>query len=228
VIQHGDSSASSDLIAVKSDSMIYFYSNLVNLGDNRGFEPKIVRNDKHAIYTGIAISGDKLYATDMANRCIDVYDTNYQYLSTYQNLFVDSHLPNNYTPINIVPSSRSCSCSNRLYVTYGLLDISSGPDFNQLVKGHGRINLYTSGGTLKKHLGGHRHLDIPWGVVVLSYDQLLVMNHGSGRFVVYQDKESHIVRGVKLKDAWGIALGQSKCDLLVAFDHYVIGHLKSK
>lgn len=80
---------------------------------------------RNAVYTGVAVVNDQLYATDMSNRTIDVYDYQFTYLDGLSQAFVDPlAIPDGYTPVNIV------AIGQYLYVVYNQLDLDDLPDFD--------------------------------------------------------------------------------------------------
>lgn len=72
--------ASSHLVATRADTFIYVYAPLINVPGLQAVIANVSGVDKHAVYTSVAIINDQLYATDMANRSIDVFDFNFDYL----------------------------------------------------------------------------------------------------------------------------------------------------
>ena len=63
-----------------------------------------------------------LYATDFHNNAIDVFDKNFNLVSTRRRQFTDPSLPTGYAPFNIQ------AVGNRLYVTYAVQDAAKHDD----------------------------------------------------------------------------------------------------
>jgi uncharacterized protein (TIGR03118 family) len=137
-----------------------------------------------AVFKGLAIAqaaaGPELFATDVANAKVDVFNSNFSPMSTPRE-FVDPAIPAGYTPFGIQ------MLKGNLYVTYGLQnaqknDVVPGP-------GLGYVDIYSVNGTLIKHLivgGGKSPLNEPWGLAIAPKHfgrlsgKLLVGNLGNG------------------------------------------------
>jgi uncharacterized protein (TIGR03118 family) len=107
-------------------------------------------NSTGASYTGLAItnhtSGNMIYAADTANRKVDIYDGNFNFVTS----FTDTALPKNATPFGIQDINGS------VYVAY--CDANGGPD--------GVIDVFTEAGVFVKHLVKGAPLNQPWGMAV--------------------------------------------------------------
>ncbi|MGD0568331.1 MAG: TIGR03118 family protein [Candidatus Sulfotelmatobacter sp.] len=103
-----------------------------------------------AVYTGLAISnhpsGNFLFAADSWNNKVDVYDANFNWVTS----FTDATVPAGFTPFGIQ------DINGMVYVAYAA---SSGT-------GGGDIDIFTESGTFVKRLTDSSWLNQPWGFTV--------------------------------------------------------------
>lgn len=101
-----------------------------------------------AIYTGLAITnyttGNFLYAADNWNNKIDMYDGNFNLVTS----FTDSTVPAGFAPFGIQ------DINGLLYVAYA--STSGGPG--------GYVDIFTEAGTFVKQLVQNGKLNQPWGL----------------------------------------------------------------
>jgi uncharacterized protein (TIGR03118 family) len=165
-----------------------------------------------AVYTGLAItnrkSNNRLYAADMANNKIDVYDGNFTPV-VHAGAFTDPSIPTNFSVFGIQ------DINGEVYVTYA--DTTGGPG--------GFVDKYTEAGVLVggKHLISGAPLNQPWGMAAAPpnfgplSNTLLVSNNinrngtinafdaVSGQFVgIVKDKGG---KPFFIDQLWGIAFG---------------------
>ena len=159
-----------------------------------------------ASYTGLAIthntSGNLLFAANLGNNQVEVYDTNFTLVKT----IVDKTLPANFTPFGIQ------DISNVVYVTYA--DSTGGPG--------GFINMYTENGTFIKRLTQDSHLNQPWGVAAapvnfgpLSNTLMVSNNTNSGTINAFDGVTGTFVgvlkdqtgKPISINQLWGITFG---------------------
>ncbi len=175
-----------------------------------------------AIFKGIAISptakgGPLLYAADVANAKIDIFNKDFQPVSN-AGKFVDSSLPKGYAPFNIQ------LLDGDLYVTYG--EQNSSKTDVVLGAGLGVVDVFNVNGTLIKHLisnGSSSPLDAPWGLAIAPAKfgpfagDLLVGNLGNGWINVF-NPTSGAFKGtidgtngypITIDGLWGLIVGNS-------------------
>jgi uncharacterized protein (TIGR03118 family) len=136
----------------------------------------------HAVFKGLALStapkaGPELFAADVANARVDVFNRDFRPLSTPSE-FKDPKIPAGYAPFGIQ------NLNGRIYVSYGKqnksrTDVVPGP-------GLGFVDVYTVNGKLIRHLAAHGPLNEPWGLALAPKGftpfagDLLVGNLGNG------------------------------------------------
>jgi uncharacterized protein (TIGR03118 family) len=172
-----------------------------------------------AVFKGLALAttpkaGPELFAADVHNARIDVFNSAFHPLKTPAE-FHDKKIPAGYAPFNIQ------LLGNRLYVTYGLqnrakTDVVPG-------KGRGFVDVYSVNGFLIKHLVSHGALDEPWGLAMAPAGfgpfagKLLVGNLGNGWINVYNPTTGAYLGWLKrpngtpvaIPGLWGLMVGNN-------------------
>ncbi len=175
-----------------------------------------------AVFKGLAISatsksGPMLYAADVANGTIDMFNGSFQPVSN-AGKFVDPALPAGYVPFNIQ------NLGGDLYVTYGLqnkhkTNVKPGA-------GWGVVDVYNVNGKLLHHLvsnGPSSPLNEPWGLAIAPAGfgpfagDLLVGNLGNGWINAF-NKTTGAFLGtldgtngypITIDGLWGLMVGNS-------------------
>jgi uncharacterized protein (TIGR03118 family) len=140
-----------------------------------------------SVYKGLAIaqSGGQyfLYATDFHNRRVDVFDSNFDYKFSFNDLTV----PSDFAPFNIR------AINDQLYVTYAKQLAPDNHD-DQAGPGNGFVDVFNTDGTFVKRLISHGALNSPWGLALVPENfgelsgKLLVGNFGNGIINIYNAK----------------------------------------
>jgi uncharacterized protein (TIGR03118 family) len=172
-----------------------------------------------ALYSGLAIATDsqgvtRLYAADFAKNTIDVYNQNFQLVTSLPGNFTDSKLPSGYSAFNIQ------AVNNKLYVEYAPIDkILAGT----AASGEGAVDVYSADGQLEQRLilPGNPHLNQPWGIAVPPPDfgsfsnDLLVGNFGNGNINAFNPRNGQFVgelresngQPIAITHLWGMEFG---------------------
>jgi uncharacterized protein (TIGR03118 family) len=134
-----------------------------------------------AVYKGLAMANNGtanlLYATDLHNAKIDVFDTHFL-KTAVPGGFADPTLPAGFAPFGIQ------QLNNQLYVTYAKQDATAHDE--QLGAGLGYVNVFDANGTLVKRFASAGVLDAPWGIAMAPAGfgsvggDLLIGNFGDG------------------------------------------------
>jgi uncharacterized protein (TIGR03118 family) len=131
-----------------------------------------------AAYTGLAISGDWLYAADFHNGRVDIIDGNWK-LVKKPGAFSDPWLPKGYSPFGIQ------AAGGYVFVTYAKVDPKTGDE--QKGRGLGIVDEYSTDGVLLHRVATKGKLNAPWGVAWApatgfgkASGSLLVGNFGDG------------------------------------------------
>lgn len=176
----------------------------------------------NAVFKGIALSptsksGPLLYAADVANATIDIFNKKFQPVSN-AGKFVDPALPAGYAPFNIQ------LLAGNLYVTYGKQNAKK----TNVVPGagFGVVDEYSVNGKLIAHLvsnGKKSPLNEPWGIVIAPAKfgpfggDLLVGNLGNGWINAFNPTTGAYIGPldgtsgfpININGLWGLTIGNS-------------------
>jgi uncharacterized protein (TIGR03118 family) len=175
------------------------------------------RSSSGAIYKGLAIANDKLYATDFHNGRVDVFDKSFNLVPGG---FSDPRIAKGYAPFGIQ------ALGGNIFVTYAQQDAAKKDDV--AAPGQGFADEFTPDGVLVAQVvnSGKKNapLNASWGLALAPTDfgvfagDLLVGNFGNGRISAYQDRgggkwvyKGQLRRGdqtlVTIDGLWAIAFG---------------------
>jgi len=159
-----------------------------------------------ASYTGLAItsksSGNMLYAADINNNKVDVYDGNFKFVTS----FTDTTLPKGYAPFGIQ------DINGLVYVSFAPTNGSAG----------GVVDIFKENGSFVKHFARGKPLNQPWGFAVapknfgpLSNTLLVSNNTNTGTINGFNLKTGKFVGTLKngagkpfvIDQLWGIEFG---------------------
>ena len=174
------------------------------------FEPDnaliaVNNSSSDAIYTGLAItshaSGNYIYAADFWNNKVDVYDGNFNLVTS----FTDTHLPAGFAPFGIQ------DINGQVYVAFAATNGGKG----------GYIDIFDENGTFVKTLIKGKPLNQPWGFAVapsnfgpLSNTLLITNNTNSGTINGFNPSTGALVgtiesagKAIKISQIWAIEFG---------------------
>jgi uncharacterized protein (TIGR03118 family) len=171
----------------------------------------------HAVFDGLAVANDRLYATDFHNSKVDTFDASFQPLSLP---FKDPGIPKGYAPFGIQ------ALNGNIFVTYAKQDSNAA---NSIPGGGlGYVDEFTPDGTLVTRVASagspRTPLNAPWGLAMAPSNfgaysgDLLVGNFGNGRVSAYLQLSSgkwvykgqlRVANGtpIVLDGLWAIAFG---------------------
>jgi len=136
-----------------------------------------------AVFKGLAIAGDRLYATDFHNGKVDVFDGSFGDVNT-PGAFVDPSIPAGYAPFGIQ------NIDGNIFVTYAKQDADAHDDVAG--QGHGFVDEYDADGALIGRVATHGQLNSPWGLALAPASfgrfggDLLVGNFGDGQITAFE------------------------------------------
>jgi uncharacterized protein (TIGR03118 family) len=140
-----------------------------------------------AIFKGLAIAdtggaGPRLYATDFHNAQVDVWDQNFNQITT-PGAFQDPAIPRGFAPFGIQ------AVNGTIVVTYAKQDADAEDDVAGA--GLGFVDAYSTSGVLLRRFAARGPLNAPWGIALAPFGfggasgALLIGNFGDGRINAY-------------------------------------------
>jgi uncharacterized protein (TIGR03118 family) len=151
------------------------------------YDDGVTNGASHAVYKGLAlgsVNGSSfLYATDLHNNKVDVFDTNFTKPADMQGKFIDPTMPAGFVPFGIV------ALNNQLYVTYAMQD---GAKHDEVTgAGMGYVDIYDLSGNFVSRFASAGALNAPWGIALApagfgSFEgDLLIGNFGDGTINIF-------------------------------------------
>ena len=136
-----------------------------------------------AVYKGVAMIGDRLFAADFRNGVVDIYDSKWHWLGA----FTDSEVDPGFGPFNVA------AIDGELYVTFAKI---APPDFmdDEAGPGNGYVDVFSAKGKFLRRLVSHGPLNSPWGIAQAPANfgkfskALLVGNFGDGTINAFNIK----------------------------------------
>lgn len=206
VVRANGRSGPARFIYACEDGTIRAWSPTVPSGWSKQAVPAVVEGPTGAIYRGIALAHDRLYATDFHNGRVVVFDSRWRRV-TRRGAFVDPRISAWYAPFGIA------AFGDRIFVTYAY---RAPVDGNDAPTG-GYVDEFDLDGRLVARVGRPGQLNEPWGLALAPRGfgglggALLVASFGTGRIAAYaRSGRGWFLRGVlpvRAPGVWGIAFG---------------------
>ena len=136
-----------------------------------------------AIFKGLAIAGDRLYATDFHNAQVDVFDGSFGDVNT-PGAFEDPGIPAGFAPFGIQ------NVGGTIFVTYAKQDADQHDDVAG--QGLGFVDAFDTTGKLLGRVATRGQLNSPWGIAMAPASfgrfggDLLVGNFGDGEITAFE------------------------------------------
>src|SRR5580658_2507499 len=151
------------------------------------YDDGVANGANHAVYKGLAIGtvngATFLYATDLHNNKVDVFDTNFTKPAAMQGKFVDPTIPAGFVPFGIA------ALNGQLYVSYAMQDAAKHDETTGA--GLGYVDVFDFSGNFVSRFASTGVLNAPWGMAVapagfgsLAGD-LLIGNFGDGKINIF-------------------------------------------
>jgi uncharacterized protein (TIGR03118 family) len=188
------------------------------------YDDGIENGTEHAVYKGLALGtvagANFLYATDLHNNKVDVFDSNFTKPTAMQGKFVDPNMPAGFVPFGIA------ALNNQLYVTYAMRD----PALHDEVTGAGMgyVDVYDFSGNFVSRFASAGALNAPWGIASAPagfgsfVGDLLIGNFGDGTINVFTPNGTSLaaskgplaVNGasVSVPGMWSLVFGNGDSD----------------
>jgi uncharacterized protein (TIGR03118 family) len=216
VVRHGLQSGPAVFIFASENGDISGWNPRVGAGGaGPSTRAQLAATVPNAVYKGLAIVGDFLYATNFRTGHVDIFDSDFKPVTIAGGTFKDSKIPMGYAPFGIA------YLGGKFYVSYAKQD---GPRHDDVAgPGRGYIDVFSPEGTLIKRLVSTGHLNSPWGMVMAPAtfgtfsNDLLVGNFGDGAINAY-DPNTGVFLGplmnsdgnpIRIQGLWGLIAGDS-------------------
>jgi uncharacterized protein (TIGR03118 family) len=151
------------------------------------YDDGLVSGANHAVYKGLAIGAvggaTFLYATDLHNNKVDVFDTNFSKPAAMQGKFVDPNIPAGFVPFGIA------ALNGNLYVTFAQQDAAMHDE--TAGAGLGYVDIFDFSGNLISQFASAGALNAPWGIAIAPagfgslQGDVLVGNFGDGTINIF-------------------------------------------
>jgi uncharacterized protein (TIGR03118 family) len=151
------------------------------------YDDGVVNGANHAVYKGLAIGtvsgATYLYATDLHNNKVDVFDTNFSKPAAMQGKFVDPNLPAGFAPFGI------SALNGQLYVTFAKQDAAMHDEITGA--GLGYVDVFDFSGNLVNQFASAGALNAPWGIAIAPAGfgslegDVLIGNFGDGTVNIF-------------------------------------------
>jgi uncharacterized protein (TIGR03118 family) len=158
------------------------------------YDDGVVNGAAHAVYKGLALGtvngATFLYATDLHNNKIDVFDTNFAKPAAMQGKFIDPTMPAGFVPFGIV------ALKNQLYVTYAMQDGAMHDEVTGAALGY--VDIFDFSGNLVSRFASAGALNAPWGIALAPAGfgslegDVLIGNFGDGKINIFEPNGSSL------------------------------------
>jgi uncharacterized protein (TIGR03118 family) len=151
------------------------------------YDDGVANGANHAVYKGLALGtvngAALLYATDLHNNKVDVFDTNFAKPADMQGKFIDPQIPAGFVPFGIV------ALNDQLYVSYAMQDAAKHDETTGA--GLGYVDVFDFSGNFVSRFASSGVLNAPWGMAVAPAGfgsvagDLLIGNFGDGKINIF-------------------------------------------
>jgi uncharacterized protein (TIGR03118 family) len=167
-----------------------------------------------AVYKGLAIAGNFIYATNFRFGTVEQFDTNFNLVRSFTDKKLSTLCPypgQCFAPFGIQ------NIKGKLYVTFALQDPDKHDDVAAL--GNGFVDVFDTNGHLMQRLISKAPLNSPWGLALAPNNfgqfsnDLLVGNFGDGAINAFNPCTGAFIgrlvdqTGRGIDGLWGIAFG---------------------
>lgn len=200
------------------------------------YDDGVANGADHAVYKGLAIGSvggaTYLYATDLHNNKVDVFDTNFSKPAAMQGKFVDPNIPAGFVPFGIA------ALNGKLYVTFAKQD--SAKHDETIGAGLGYVDTFDFSGNLIGQFASAGTLNAPWGIAIAPagfrslQGDVLIGNFGDGMINIFSPNGTALAnfegplmsasgQPIALPGLWSLVFGNGDSDKPVTTLFYTAG-----
>ena len=200
------------------------------------YDDGVSNGANHAVYKGLALGtvdgASYLYATDLHNNKVDVFDTNFAKPAAMQGKFTDPGIPSGFVPFGIA------AVNGQLYVTFAKQDAAKHDEVTGA--GLGYVDVFDMSGNFVSRFASQGALNAPWGIAVApagfgpKEGDVLIGNFGDGKINAFTPNGAALATSVgPMVDAngqpfafpglWSLAFGNGDSDKPLTTLFYTAG-----
>jgi uncharacterized protein (TIGR03118 family) len=200
------------------------------------YDDGVVNGTDHAVYKGLALGtvngATFLYATDLHNNKIDVFDASFAKPADMQGKFIDPAMPSGFVPFGIV------ALNSQLYVTYAMRDGAMHDEVTGA--GLGYVDVFDFNGNFISRLASAGALNAPWGIALAPAGfgslegDILIGNFGDGTINVFTPNGAALATSMgpitlsggqtlAIPGLWSLVFGDGDSDKPLATLFYTAG-----
>ena len=200
------------------------------------YDDGVVNGADHAVYKGLALGtvdgAQYLYATDLHNNKIDVFDANFSKPAAMQGKFIDPGMPTGFAPFGIMP------VNGQLFVTYAMQDSAKHDEVTGA--GLGYVDIFDFSGNFISRFASAGSLNAPWGIAVAPAGfatlegDVLIGNFGDGTINIFTPNGTSLATSVgpvmtsngqalAFPGLWSLAFGNGDSDKPLTTLFYTAG-----
>jgi uncharacterized protein (TIGR03118 family) len=200
------------------------------------YDDGVTSGANHAVYKGLAIAmvdnATFLYATDLHNNKVDVFDTHFAKPAAMQGKFIDPNIPAGFAPFGIQ------ALNGNLYVTFAQQDAAKHDETTGA--GLGYVDVFDFSGNLVSRFASGGPLNAPWGIAIapIGFGSLqgnvLIGNLGDGTINIFAPNGTALAnfegpmmstsgQPIALPGLWSLVFGNGDADKPVTTLFYTAG-----
>jgi uncharacterized protein (TIGR03118 family) len=199
------------------------------------YDDGIANGTQHAVYKGLALGtingATYLYATDLHNNKVDVFDTTFSKPAAMQGKFIDPMIPAGFVPFGIA------TVGAQLFVTFAMQDTAKHDEVTGA--GLGYVDVFDLSGNFVSRFASAGSLNAPWGIAMapsgfgLLSGDVLIGNFGDGTINIFMPNGSLATYAGQLVVAnggtftiaglWGLEFGNGDPDKPLTTLFYTAG-----
>jgi uncharacterized protein (TIGR03118 family) len=200
------------------------------------YDDGVANGADHAVYKGLALGSVNgatyLYATDLHNNKVDVFDTNFSKPADMQGKFIDPNIPAGFVPFGIA------ALDGQLYVTFTKQDSEKHDETTGA--GLGYVDIFDFSGNLVSRFASAGALNAPWGMAIAPAGfgslegDVLIGNFGDGTINIFTPNGTALATSVghlmgsnggamAFAGLWSLVFGNGDSDKPVTTLFYTAG-----
>jgi uncharacterized protein (TIGR03118 family) len=200
------------------------------------YDDGVANGANHAVYKGLALGtvggATYLYATDLHNDKVDVFDANFSKPAAMQGKFVDPNLPAGFAPFGIA------ALNGNLYVTFAKQDAAMHDETTGA--GLGYVDIFDFSGNLISQFASAGSLNAPWGIAIAPagfgslQGDVLIGNFGDGTINIFSPNGSALAnfegplmsssgQPIAFPGLWSLVFGNGDADKPLTTLFYTAG-----